>query len=201
MTNEENLGFERVWIQQRIRSISNTRQWMKTASEIMDKYNFDELYPIIVSFLRRSNEILWESIDIATTESRIYEEPLSLEKYTQIIKELENKLDKGSDTEEIKETLLYYKENYNLERNTLKKIKELNYNYNDFDLFEFFANNVEKLYNLIKNMPKDESSLDDDELFKLYFANLFGHKINGCGIDIEENEIKITQNSTYYDKV
>jgi len=208
----ENIGFERIWIQQKIKSIGETRSWMKKASDTMDKLNFEEIYPLVVTLLRKSNDSLWNPIDVATSESREYEEPFQdyYNYLSNLRKNLKIKEDEtfvtlksdGSLEEEIeflKSEILYLEENYNSEKQTIKKIRELNYNYSDFDLFEFFTSHAESLMNLIKNLPEDDRSLDDDSLFKLYFANLFAHKINGCGIEIENNQIKITQNKIDYE--
>jgi len=199
----DNIGFERVWIQQKVNSIAATKEWMKKASDVMDKYNFDDIYPLVVSLLRRSNTTLWDPIDVATSESREYDEPVSnINNLLSDLKFKEQQAFKDGNLDEsafLQDEIEYIEKFYNSERKTIKRVKELNYNYTDFDLFEFFVNVTDGLKSLIKNIPEDDRSLDEDELFKLYFANLFAHKINGCGIVIENNQIKILQNKISYE--
>jgi hypothetical protein len=146
---------------------------------------------------------LWDPIDVATSESREYDEPVN--NVDNLLSDLKLKLqevlkdDNMNESAFLEDEIDYIQKFYNPERKTIKRVKELNYNYTDFDLFEFFVNVVESLQSLIKNIPEDDRSLDEDELFKLYFANLFAHKINGCGIVIENNQIKILQNKISYE--
>ena len=150
------LSLEKMWIQQRIKSVELSKMWMIRAIDVMGKYNFDDHYPMIISLLRRSNDSLWEQVDEGTLEARKYNRPDDLP-------------------------------------------KELNYNYTDIDLIEFFEKHAGDIQSLIKSIPDDERSLDDNFLFEYYFANLFAHKINGCEIHIENNEIRIQQTTIDYE--
>jgi hypothetical protein len=200
---KEDIELEKAHLQQKIDGIASTRIWMKKVSEKMDKYNFDQMYPLIVSLLRKSNDELWNQIDIATSESREYDYPIdNIDKITLNLKiELENALKEGDldKSNFFEDELKYIEENYDYTQKTLRKIVPLNYKYTDFELFSFFDGIVEKLFELIKKMPNNNKSMDDEQLFQLYFANLFAHKINACGVAIENGQIKISQNKNTYE--
>jgi hypothetical protein len=202
MTKKE-IELEKTHIQQKINGIALTRVWMKETSEKMDKYNFDKMYPLVVSLLRKSNTELWNQIDMATSKSREYDQPINnIDKFISDFKiELENALKEGDldKSNYLEDELKYIEENYNHEQKTLRKITPLNYKYSDFELFAFFGEIVEDLFELIKKMSENDKSMNDEQLFQLYFANLFAHKINECGITIKDGQISISQNKNIYD--
>jgi len=202
--NQESIALEKTYIQQRVESIKSTREWMKKASAVMDKLDFDNKYPIIVSLLRPSNNQIWDTVDRETTELRTCEDPVP--NIGEIIQTLEDKLElaeKEGNTDEVellKEDLKYINDFYNPDTKMITKVKELNCKYTDYDLFGFFEGIAEKLYEIIDNIPEEEKSLDREDYFSIYFANLFAHKINGCNVVIEDGQIKIQQTKIEYEK-
>jgi hypothetical protein len=201
---KENVDLERMYIQQRVSGMNKRLEWFNNAVEILKKYHFTEKFPIIISLLRKSNEDLWEQVDHETEESRLLKNDMSKEKHNALVETWTKKIAELEGLEEdenhrnelqilkLKNNLTDLEDRYHEETQAEYFLTDLNYNYTDIELIEFFVEHAENLDMLIQYTNDPECSFTSEDLFAIYFANLFAHSINHCEIKIEEDEIKIT---------
>jgi hypothetical protein len=204
MKNEEmeNSGFEALWEKQAIDSMKGTLEFIDAAKKITTKYKFNKLYSDIIHKLLKSNQMLWGEVEGASEEHRKVVQVIdNVEKYIQEYVNNINELRTLSNPDALhierlkalEDGFEYFTQNYDPETKELTKYRDINQNYSDIDLIEFFVNHVDGISRLIDAQIEEEgaTTLSKEELLVEYVARLFAFHLQGCIIEIGDNDNKI----------